>query len=265
MRLEEYQNRFPNIALSRENGILDMRLHTEGGSLQWGIDEGCIHGQIGDAFYCIARDRSNKVVIMRGTGDDYCTARNLSEFTDLDNDEANYRLIREGRDILTNQLEVEAPIISIVNGPAMIHPELPLMADIVLASPTACFRDSHVASNLVPGDGGQIFWTSVLGPTRASYFFMTEETLSAEAGMRYGFVHEIVAPEMLLTRARELADHLASKSQFALRYTRMAVNQGWRNRFATEASYGFVVEMLSLSTRGGQHELDPSKLRAGKA
>ena len=146
----------------RENGILDMRLHTEGGSLQWGIDEGCIHSQIGDAFYCIARDRSNKVVIMRGTGDDYCTARILSEFTDLDNDEANYRLIQEGRDILTNQLGPHGPVI----------------------------------------------------------FFLTEETLSAEDGMRYGFAHEVVAPEMLLNRARELAGHLASKSQFALRYTR---------------------------------------------
>ena len=82
--------------------------------------------------------------------------------------------------------------------------------------------------------------------------------------MRYGFAHEVVAPEMLLNRARELAGHLASKSQFAFRYTRMALNQSWRNRFATEASYGFVVEMLSLSTWGGQHELDLSKLRAGK-
>jgi enoyl-CoA hydratase/carnithine racemase len=264
MHFESYKDKFRNIALSRDNGVLDMRLHTNDGPLQWGIDEGCVHGQLGDAFYCIGRDRSNKVVVMRGTGEEYCTARNLAEFKDLESDDCRDRLIREGRDILINQMDIEAPIISIVNGPAMIHPELPLMADIVLAAPTARFRDSHVTSNLVPGDGGQIFWTSVLGPTRASYFFLTQETLTAEDGVRFGFVHEIVVADKLLLRATELAGHLASKSQSALRYTRMVVHQALRNRFATEAGYGFIAEMLSMSSKEGKHELDPNRLKSGK-
>lgn len=265
MQLEEYQDRFRNIALSRDDsGILRMRVHTDGGTLQWGADEGAIHGQLGDAFYAIARDRDTRVVIMEGTGDDYCFSRNMAEFTSLETDEASYRLIREGRDILTNQMEIEVPVISLVRGRALIHPEIPLMADIVLATPDATFRDSHVASNLVPGDGAQIFWTSVLGPTRASYFFLTEQMLTAEDGHRLGFVHEVVPAETLEARALEIAKDLVSKSPFALRYTRMVVHHEWRKRFATESSFGFVTEMLSMKSKGGQHNFDPNRLLGKK-
>ncbi len=161
-------------------------------------------------------------------------------------------------------MEIEVPVISLVRGRALIHPEIPLMADIVLVTPDAKFRDSHVASNLVPGDGAQILWTSVLGPTRASYFFLTEQMLTAEDGLRFGFVHEIVPAETLEARALEIANELTQKSQMALRYTRMVVHYDWRQRFATEASFGFVTEMLSMKTRGGQHNFDPNRLLGKK-
>ncbi len=265
MQFEAYKDRFRNIALSRDDSrVLRMRVHTDGASLQWGVDVDCIHGQLGDAFYAIGRDPDTRVVIMEGTGEDYCFSRNMTEFKDVESDEAAYRLIREGRDILTNQMEIEVPVISLVRGRALIHPEIPLMADIVLATPDAKFRDSHVASNLVPGDGAQIFWTSVLGPTRASYFFMTEQMLTAEDGLRLGFVHEVLPPEALEARALEIATNLAGKSQFALRYTRMVVHQNWRNRFATESSFGFVSEMLSMKSKGGQHNFDPNRLLGKK-
>jgi len=258
MQFAKYKNSFRNIVLERdeESGILDLRLHTDGGALKWGIDPGAVHEQLGEALYKIGRDPENKVMILRGTGDVFCTQRNIAEYRHIDGAEPMYRLMREGRDLLINTLELEIPIISVVHGAATIHPEVPAMADMVLASPEACFQDSHIPIGIAPGDGAQIFWTAVLGPTRASYFFLSEEVLSAQEALRLGVVHEILPRESLLTRARELANRLASKPILTLRATRMAVNQALKERIAKEAALGFVSETLAQAAAEGHPLVD---------
>jgi enoyl-CoA hydratase/carnithine racemase len=251
MKFLQYQKLYPNIIMERENGILDVRLHTAGDSLKWGITEGSIHDQLGEAFYRIGRDLENRVMILRGSGENYCTERNLDEYRDTSSAEAVYRITREGRDILNNMLEVEIPIISLVHGPVTLHPEIPLLADVVLASPEASFKDSHIPAGLVPGDGSQIFWTAVLGPTRASYFLLTEQVLAVEEALRLGVVHEVLPRGQLLSRAREIADRLVTKPQYTLRYTRMVVHQSLRERMARELASGFTAEFVAMGGSGG--------------
>jgi enoyl-CoA hydratase/carnithine racemase len=63
-------------------------------------------------------------------------------------------VITDAKYLIMNHLDVEAPMIAAVNGPALIHAELALLCDIVLASETAVFQDlPHFPSGLVPGDG----------------------------------------------------------------------------------------------------------------
>jgi hypothetical protein len=70
-----YKDRYRNINLRREGGILEMQLHTRGGPLKWGAkDDNSVHAQLGDAFYQIARDPENLVLILTGTGDEFLTA-----------------------------------------------------------------------------------------------------------------------------------------------------------------------------------------------
>ena len=58
--LADYVDRYQTINLERRDGILQMTLHTDGGSLRWGalpVDE------LQDAFEAIGRDKENRVVI----------------------------------------------------------------------------------------------------------------------------------------------------------------------------------------------------------
>ena len=55
--------------------------------------------------------------------------------------------------MLMNLLEIDVPVISAVNGPALIHSELAALANVVLAADTAAFRDTHMGIGVVPGDG----------------------------------------------------------------------------------------------------------------
>ena len=68
-KLEEYENRYETVKFERRNGILQVTLHSHGGSLKWG---GASHGEFGYAFTDIGSDPANRVVIITGTGDDYC-------------------------------------------------------------------------------------------------------------------------------------------------------------------------------------------------
>ena len=53
-------------------------------------------------------------------------------------------VITDAKYLIMNHLDVEAPMIAAVNGPALIHAELALLCDIVLASETAVFQDRRI-------------------------------------------------------------------------------------------------------------------------
>jgi enoyl-CoA hydratase/carnithine racemase len=250
--LSTYQHRFPNIAIERQNGVIEVRVHgDDGGAMQWGIDPGAIHEQLPEAFHAIGHDRDNRAMIFTGTGNNFCMARDPSKYQCSEGPENNYRILREARDMLVNLLEIEVPVVSAINGPASYHPELTVLADVVLATPEVWFQDSHVRGNLAAGDGGQVVWQQILGPTRGAYFLMTSEKLTAQKALAAGAVHEIVAAEQLLPRAREIAGQWLTKSVSTLRYSRIALNQFFKERMTHELAGGLAAELLAYNCEGG--------------
>ena len=153
--LADYASKYETVSVQREDGILQVTFHTGDGSLLWGE---AAHRELGYAFADIGADPDNKVVILTGTGDDYCA--------DFEPNRPTRRMPKdwdktywEGKRLLTNLLEIEVPVIGAVNGPATIHAEIPVMSDIVLASETATFQDApHFPRGVVPGDGVHVVW-----------------------------------------------------------------------------------------------------------
>src|SRR5438034_3626799 len=153
--LHDYENRYQCAKLERRDGILMATLHTNGDSLRWGL---LAHKELPELFHDIGEDRANKVVILTGTGAEFSGPRVTTDKPMLFKDRIKFddadRIIREGKAGMMNFLNIDVPIISAINGPAWRHGELPLLADIVIASETACFQDSaHFAGGQVPGDG----------------------------------------------------------------------------------------------------------------
>jgi 1,4-dihydroxy-2-naphthoyl-CoA synthase len=111
------------------------------------------------------------------------------------------------------------------NGPALIHAELAVLCDIVLASETAAFQDApHFPNGIVPGDGVHVIWPLVLGPNRGRYFLLTGQKLSARESLDLGVVSEVLPQDQLLPRAWELARQITTKPTLAVRYARVALN-----------------------------------------
>ncbi len=251
-QLGSYQHQYKYIKLDRRDGILQVTLHCNGGPAEWSFAEpGGLHDELGDAFYKIGRDTDNRVVILTGTGDSFMAKygpgwANPAGATAHDWD----RIRREGRDLLMNLLDIEAPIIGAANGPAFLHAELLTMSDIVIASETASFADkAHATAGVVPADGVHVWWPMLLGMNRARHFLLTGQEISAAEGLALGFVAEVVAPERLLPRAWEVATGLAAKPSLMLRYTRVAFTQQIKRRMLDDLGYGLMLEGVAIRDR----------------
>jgi len=239
---DQYSRRYENIRLERENGVLTMTLHTRGGSLIWSARA---HEELGYCFTDVGTDRENKVVILTGTGENFCADIDAGSFklsTAADWDLTFY----DGRRLLRNLLDIEVPVISAVNGPARIHPEIPVLSDIVLAADTALFQDApHFMSGIVPGDGAHIVWPHVIGANRGRYFLLTGQELDAKTALAYGAVAEVLPRDRLMSRARELANLIASRPILARRYTRVALTQRIKRLLDEGLSLGLAIEALA--------------------
>ena len=241
-KLEEYADKYETVRMERRDGILQVTFHTGEGSLKWGMTP---HREFVYAFADIGSDPDNRVVILTGTGDDFCAEMDgsiSSRRTTADWDAIYW----EGKHLLTNLLDIEVPVISAVNGPALIHAEIAVLSNIVLAAETVEFQDApHFPRGVVPGDGVHVVWPLILGHTRGSYFLLTGQKLSAREALDLGVVNEVLSKERLLPRAWELAELLAQQPTLTLRYSRVALTLQIKRMMQDMLGYGLAVEGLA--------------------
>ena len=240
--LDEYATKYQSIMAERHDGILQLTFHTDGGPLQWG---GVPHQEFPQAFADVGSDPENRVVIITGTGDSFSGPPGSSQTTPKRSPREWDKTYWEGKRLLTNLLDIEVPIISAINGPALRHSEIPLLSDIVLAADTAAFQDSgHFISGLVPGDGMHVVYPMLLGLNRGRYFLLTGQIIEAQEAKELGLVSEVMPQADLLPRAWELARQLAQQPDLVLRYTRVATTQYVKRAMQDLLGYGLALEGL---------------------
>jgi enoyl-CoA hydratase/carnithine racemase len=244
-KFDTYGDGFPNARLTRKsNGVLEVVLHTDGGKL---IFNGHTHEQLVDLFHVIGEDRDNRVVILTGSGDAFMDAIDPEGF-DFFSPRGYDKILREGRKLLANILDIEAPMITALNGPVLLHSEYALLTDIILATPETVFQDKpHFDFGIVPGDGVNLLWPEVIGSIRGRYFVLTRQRLDAQTAKEWGVVNEIVPGNRLLERAHEIADAIATLPPLTSRYTRIALTQKLRRIVDEGAGYGLALEGISAA------------------
>jgi enoyl-CoA hydratase/carnithine racemase len=243
MKLEEYADKYANITMTRENGVLEMVFGTDGGPLRR-THIGGAHSEFADAFANVARDPDNLVVIMTGTGDAYSLPAEDEE--PFAGDPQTWDIIQRNALLLTNSLlSIDALVISAINGPAYRHPEVPLLADIVLAADDAVIRDAaHFVNRVAPLDGMNVVMPLLMGHNRGRYFLLTGQSLSAQEAQELGLVNEVMPRAALLGRARELAQGLSQQNPLVIRYTRRLFTHPLKSAMHDLLGFGLALEGL---------------------
>jgi enoyl-CoA hydratase/carnithine racemase len=240
--LDDYSHKYEHIKLDRTpDGILQIQLHSDGGPIVWGFWP---HEELGFCFQDVSADPENKVVILTGSGDAFIAKENLGGaqvtpqfWTRIQQNV--YRLMRAN-------LDIEAPMIAAVNGPATIHCEQALMCDIVLAADHAYFQDApHFPSGLLQGDGVHLVLNTVLGLNRARYFMLTGQKLSAREAQALGVVNEVLPAADLLPRAYELARMILQRPPLVVRYARTCMVAELKRQVQNHLEYAAALEGLA--------------------
>ncbi len=244
-QLSDYESKYTCMKMLRRDGVLEVTFHTDGGPLVWNEPA---HREIGHACVDIGADPENKVVILAGTGDTYCGEIDFESFGgSLGTPRGWDTVYWEGKRLLMNLLDIPVPMIAAVNGPALVHAEIPVLCDIVIASETASFQDApHFQNGVVPGDGVHLVWPLLLGANRGRYFLLTGQTLSAREALDLGVVSEVLPPQELHARAWELATQLAKQPPLTLRYARTSLTQQMKKLMLDGLGYGLALEGMAV-------------------
>jgi enoyl-CoA hydratase/carnithine racemase len=114
--------------------------------------------------------------------------------------------------VLQRLLELPIPVVGVANGPATVHSEYLLVADIHIASERASYGDfPHPTFGLTGGDGLHVVWEEIVGTARAKWLLWTGERIDAQTTLQWGVVSEVVTHERALERSIEIARALAAK------------------------------------------------------
>jgi enoyl-CoA hydratase/carnithine racemase len=238
---ETYSRAYPHVRMTRDDGILLMTLHSDDGALQWGDGP---HTELGYCFQDVGSDPDNRVIVLTGAGG-YFIGHLDESWVGPMNPAKWDKIYHHGRRLLMALLEIEAPVVAAVNGPARVHPEIAALSDIVIASTTAYFQDApHFRFGTVPSDGAHIIWPHLLGPNRGRAFLLQATRISAEKALELGLAAEVVPPQQVVPRALEVARELAKQPDTTLRYARAAITQRLKALLLDGIGFGLALEGL---------------------
>ncbi len=166
------------------------------------------------------------VLILTGAGKAFSSGMDLenlraligrSSEQNLKDSETMVRLFR-------SLYEFPKPTIAAVNGAAIAGGTgLALLCDFTLAVPEAKFGYTEVRIGFVPAIVSTFLLRQV-GEKHARDLLLTGRIFGAEEALNLGLIKEIVAPEALMARARELAALLMENSPASLRATKQLLS-----------------------------------------
>jgi enoyl-CoA hydratase/carnithine racemase len=173
----------------------------------------------------VEQDQQIKVVVLAGSGRAFCAGADLKFMAQAQQKEI-FDYIQMLDEVLFKIECLNKPVIAAVNGYALAGGlELTLCCDLVVASEQAIFGDEHINRGLMPGGGSTIRLARIIGLRLAKELLYTGDRWDAKRAYEAGLVNLVVPPEKLEETAMELATKLASKSGFALRLIKQAVNR----------------------------------------
>lgn len=162
------------------------------------------------------------ILILTGAGKAFCSGLDLENLKALlgRTPEQNLQDSRTMVQLFRTLYEFPKVTIAAVNGAAIAGGTgLALLCDFTIATPEAKFGYTEVRIGFVPAIVSTFLLRQV-GEKQARDLLLTGRIFGADEAARMGLISEIVAPENLMNRARELASLLMENSAASLRATK---------------------------------------------
>jgi enoyl-CoA hydratase/carnithine racemase len=250
-QLADYQEKYARFfKLERRDGVLEVRMHTDDGPAVYGFN---FHNAWAQLWADIGGDPDNEVLILTGTGEEWMDRYEDDFPRDIVEDIKawpadsflEHAYIDATKVIESFVFNIDIPTIACLNGPGF-HTDVALLCDITLCAPHATLSDLHFAGGVAPGDGQALTFQELIGIKRAAYYMYTSEAITAQTARDLGLVHEVLATDALLPRAREIAAMIMQRPRHVRRFTSALVRRQWKRRLVDDLSVHVAHEMLGI-------------------
>jgi len=170
----------------------------------------------------VDHEASTNAIVLTGAGRAFTAGGDVKSF----GSQHETRVNRRGWHLVHRLLEVEKPIVAMVNGPAIgLGVTIALLCDSVVMADDATIGDPHVSLGLVAGDGAAVILPVLIGPHRAKELLLTGRRITGTEAAAMGMINRAVPAEQLHAAAYDLARAFAAQPVYAARATKMAVNR----------------------------------------
>jgi len=185
-----------------------------------------------NAIEAVSNNDTIRTVILTGNGKSFCSGLDLSVIKTQNLFDPR----GDGKDLPDIFEACKKPIIGAINGHAITGGfEIALNCDFLIASQQASFADTHAKVGIHPGWGMTQLLQQAVGQARARQLSFTCQFISAEKALLYGLVNEVVPPEDLIPRARQIAAEICNVNQETLGVIKNLIN--YQNHTTLQAAF----------------------------
>jgi methylglutaconyl-CoA hydratase len=180
----------------------------------------------------VAEKSETQVLILAANGKAFCAGMDLENLKQLigRTNEQNLKDSETIAQLFRGIYDFPKPTIAAVNGAAIAGGTgLVTVCDFALAVPNASFGYTEVRIGFIPAVVSSFLMASI-GEKRTRDLLLTGRIFSAQEAHQLGLVNEIVAPEELMKKARELAATLMENSPASVRATKRLLGDYTRER-----------------------------------
>lgn len=183
-------------------------------------------GELNLLFDYFRKDSDILGVIITGEGKAFVAGADISQMCGYN--------AEQGRDYadyaqsVFNKIEnLEKPVIAAVNGYALGGGcELSMSCDIRIASEKAVFGQPEVNLGVIPCFGGTQRLSRLVGTGIAKELIYTARNVKPDEAKAIGLVNKVVPADVLLDEAKNMMLLILTKAPMAVRYAKVAINQG---------------------------------------
>ncbi|MGE0160408.1 MAG: enoyl-CoA hydratase/isomerase family protein [Gemmatimonadales bacterium] len=180
--------------------------------------------ELSDVFDNLAADQAVRAVILTGAGGRaFVAGADIAEMARVDALEA-VRVSREGQRAFEKIERCGKPVIAAVVGYALGGGcELALACHMRVAATGARFGLPEVGLGIIPGYGGTLRLSRVVGLPHAIEMILTGEPIDAARARELGLVSAVVEADALLDEAKKLARRVTKNGPVAVRLALEAI------------------------------------------
>lgn len=198
-----------------------------------------------------ARDNSDiKAVVLAGSQGTFCAGGDLRALSGKKMTAADSRdRIRRLHPWFTQLLNLEKPVIAVVDGPAFgAGFNLALACDFILGTPRTRMCAVFGRIGLVPDLGGFYLLPRIVGLQRAKELVFSARELGADEAKSLGILYDIYDPEQIEQAAFEIADSFAHASTEAIGMSKNILNRSFNLDYDTLAEMESYAQAMAIQS-----------------